>query len=67
MFVQKLNGERRIGSGVYTPLGKGVIVHQLKNGSFVVEFEHGGGEIFSVAELMGKALCLDPFCLEEER
>lgn len=36
---------------VFTPLGKGKVVHKLPDGTFVVEFPHGGGQIFRADEL----------------
>lgn len=48
---------------VYTPLGKGVIVFKLKNGSYVVEFEHGGGHIFTHRELFNPLLDREMSCL----
>lgn len=37
---------------VYTPLGKGKVVHQFPNGTFAVELAHGGGHVFRAGELM---------------
>lgn len=36
---------------IYTPLGKGRIVYHLKDGTYLVEFEYGGGRIFRPDEL----------------
>jgi hypothetical protein len=36
---------------VFTTLGKGRVVHQLQDGTLVVEFEHGGGHIFRPEEI----------------
>lgn len=37
---------------VYTPLGKGRVVYVLPDKGLVVEFPHGGGQIFRPEQLM---------------
>jgi hypothetical protein len=36
---------------VFTPQGKGRIVHRFPDGTLAVEFDHGGGKVFSPEEL----------------
>jgi hypothetical protein len=36
---------------IFTPLGKGKIVHKFKDGTLCVELEHGGGQIFYPEDL----------------
>ncbi len=36
---------------VFTPLGRGKVVYRLSDGTFVVEFPHGGGQIFRAEDL----------------
>lgn len=45
------SSQRNQPSEVFTPLGRGRIVYKLKNGTYVVEFSHGGGHIFTAKEL----------------
>jgi len=41
----------REGRKVFTRLGQGIVVYTLSNGTYVVEFDHGGGHIFHPEEL----------------
>lgn len=36
---------------IFTPLGKGKIIHTFPDGSYAIELEHGGGHIFRPDEL----------------
>jgi hypothetical protein len=36
---------------VYTPLGKGRVVYELANGTCLVEFDYGGGQVFMRGQL----------------
>lgn len=40
-----------LGREVYTPLGRGKVVYVLPDGHLLVQFEHGGGQIFTRDEL----------------
>lgn len=41
---------------VVTALGAGEIVYELSDGTFLVQFDHGGGHIFLGSELFRKGV-----------
>lgn len=43
-----------VGKEVWTSLGRGKIVHQFQDQTVVVEFEHGGGQIYHLSDLFPK-------------
>ncbi len=48
-----------IGAEVFTPLGRGKVVYLLPDSTVVVEFPHGGGQIFFREELLRRVVRWD--------